>query len=88
MTTQQLHLFNGRYQVILLVVAVLTRATARRIVGALGGATAFGIVGLGIIALGETAGWWHMAITWQPYFLSLLLPYSLRFTFNSSSTVM
>ena len=29
--------------------------------------------GLGIIALGEHVGWWHMAITWEPYFLMLLL---------------
>jgi len=73
MTTQQLHLFNGLGLVILVVVAVLTRATARRILGAVGGATAFGIVGLGILALGENVDWWHMAITWKPYFLSLLL---------------
>ena len=25
-----------------------------------------------IIALGEKVGWWHMAITWEPYFLALL----------------
>jgi len=37
MTTQQLYLFNGLYLVILLVVAVLTRATALRIAGALAG---------------------------------------------------
>jgi hypothetical protein len=29
-------------------------------------------VALGIIALGEEVGWWHMAITWEPYFLTLL----------------
>src|SRR5262249_17881270 len=51
----------------------LTRATARRIVGALAGGAAIGVVGLGIIALGERAGWWHMAITWEPYFLTLVL---------------
>jgi len=72
MTTQQLHLFNGIYLVVLVVVAVLTRATARRIAGALAGGTAFGVVALGIIALGEKAGWWHMAITWEPYFLTVL----------------
>jgi hypothetical protein len=31
------------------------------------------VVALGIIALGEKAAWWHMAITWEPYFLTLLL---------------
>jgi hypothetical protein len=73
MTPQQLHLFNGIYLVVLVVVAVLTRATARRIAGALAGAAAFGVVALGIIALGERVGWWHMAITWEPFFITLLL---------------
>ena len=73
MTTQQLHLFNGLYLVVLVVVAVLTRATARRIAGALAGGAAAGVLGLGIIALGEGVGWWHMAITWEPYFLTLML---------------
>ena len=73
MTTQQLHLFNALYLVILVVVALLTRATARRILGALAGGAASGIVGLGIIVLGEREGWWRMAITWEPYFLMLVL---------------
>jgi len=73
MTTQQLYLFNGLYLVLSAVVAILTRATARRIAGALAGGAAAGVVALGIIALGEKAGWWHMAITWEPYFLVLLL---------------
>jgi hypothetical protein len=73
MTTQQLYLFNSLYLVVLLVVAVLTRATARRIAGAFAGGAAIGVVALGIIALGEKVGWWHMAITWEPYFLTLLL---------------
>jgi hypothetical protein len=73
MTTQQLHLFNCLYLAVLVVVAFLTRATARRVAGALIGGVAFGVVALGIIALGEDAGWWHMAITWEPYFLTLLV---------------
>ena len=72
MTTQQLLLFNCLYLVILGAVAVLTRATARRIAGAVAGAAAAGVVALGIIAFGERAGWWHMAITWEPYFLTLM----------------
>jgi hypothetical protein len=27
---------------------------------------------LGILALGEQVGWWHAAITWEPYYLTLL----------------
>ena len=73
MTTLQLHLFNAMYLVILVVVALLTRATARRIAGALAGGAAAGVVGLGIIVLGERVGWWRMAITWEPYFLMLAL---------------
>lgn len=73
MTTAQLHLFNGLYLVVLVVVAVLTRASGRRIAGALAGGAAFGVAGLGIIALGERMGWWHMAITWEPYFLTVLM---------------
>jgi hypothetical protein len=72
MTTQQLHLFNGLYFLILLVVAILTRATARRVAGALLGAAAMGLVALVIVALGERIGWWHFAIPWEPYFLTLL----------------
>ena len=54
-------------------VAFFTRATARRIVGALAGGAAFGVAALGIIVLGEKAGLWHMVITWEPYFVALLL---------------
>ena len=71
MTTQQLHLFNGLYLALLVMVAFFTRASARRIAGALAGGAAFGIVALAIIALGQKFGWWQMAITWQPYFLTL-----------------
>ena len=72
MTTQQLHLFNGLAIVLLVVVGLLTRATARRIAGALAGGAAAGGVVLGSAALGEEVGWWHMAITWEPYFLTVL----------------
>src|SRR5262249_61156206 len=66
MTTQQLHLFNGLYLVIFVAVALLTRATARRIAGALAGGAVAGVLALGSIGVGEHAGWWHMAIVWEP----------------------
>jgi hypothetical protein len=72
MTTRQLYLFNGLYLVVLVVVAVLTRATARRIAGALAGAAAMFVVGLGIVALGERVGWWRFAIPWEPNFMTAL----------------
>lgn len=71
MTTNQLYLFNGLYLIILVVVAVLTRATGRRIAGALAGGAVNGVVALGISALGEEMRWWHMAISWEPHFLTL-----------------
>jgi len=73
MTAHQLHLFNLIYLLALALVALLTRATPRRIAGALAGGAAAGVVMLGIIGLGERVGWWHMAITWEPYFLALML---------------
>jgi hypothetical protein len=73
MTIQQLYLFSGIYLVVLVVVAILTRATLRRIAGAMAGGAATGVVALGIIPLGERVGWWHRAITWEPYFLTLML---------------
>ena len=72
MTTQQLYLFNGLYLIILVVVSFLTRATPRRIVGAPAGMAVDGAMAIPIIAFGERAGLWHMAITWEPYFLLLL----------------
>ena len=72
MATLQLHLFNGLYMVVLVTVAILSRATAQRIAGALAGGAVAGVAALGIIALGEGLGWWHMAITWEPYFLTVL----------------
>ena len=71
-TATQLHLFNGIYLAVLVVVAVLTRATARRIAGALAGAAAMYPVGLAIVALGERVGWWHWEFPWEPNFLTAL----------------
>ena len=71
MTEHQLYGFDCLYLVVTAVVAVLTRATPRRIVGALAGAAVCGPVAFGIVALAERAGWWHFAVTWTPYFIAL-----------------
>jgi hypothetical protein len=71
-TELQLYVFDCLYLVLTTAVAVLTRAPSRRIVGALAGATACGPAGLGIVVFAESAGWWHFAITWKPYFLALM----------------
>jgi hypothetical protein len=73
MTVQQLHLFSALGLALFIAVAVLPRATRRRVAGALAGAAASGATSLGVIALGEEVGWWHMAIAWEPYFLTALL---------------
>ena len=57
MTTLQLHLFNCLCLAVLVTVAVLTRATARHIAGALAGGVAFGVVALGIIT--AASSWPH-----------------------------
>jgi hypothetical protein len=73
MTTHQLHVFNLAYLIGFAIVAFLTRARARRIAGAVAGGVASGFGALGIVTLGERAGWWHFTIRWEPYFLTLLL---------------
>lgn len=72
MTTLQLNLFNCVYLIVLVAVAFLTRATPRRIGGAIAGAAAGGVLGLGIIALCQRAGWWHFVMSWDPYFLVVM----------------
>src|SRR5947208_3598235 len=52
MTTQQLYLFSGLYLIALVVVAFFTRATMRRIAGALAGAAVASAVALGADAGG------------------------------------
>jgi len=71
MTSQQLHIANGLYLAMLVVVAIATRATARRIAGAVAGAVACGAMALGADAIGEEFGWWRMAI-WAPDILPLV----------------
>ena len=73
MTITQLHLFNAAYLVALIVIAVLTRATARRIVGALAGGLALGLLTPIVIAVGERLDLLQLRIEWQPYFLTLLV---------------
>jgi len=73
MTEHQLYAFSALALAISIVVAFLTRATLRRVAGAMAGAGAAGIVSLAAIRLGENAHVWHMAIDWRPYPLVLLL---------------
>ena len=72
MTTTQLYLFSCLALVITTAVAVVTRATFRRLAGASAGAAVGGLVGMGIVEFCERAGWWHFVIPRDPYFLTLL----------------
>jgi hypothetical protein len=74
MTTQDFYLATVVHLIVLTVVAVLTRPPARRLVGALVGMAACGGVALSVIGLGESAGWWHFAFTWEPHILQILDP--------------
>jgi hypothetical protein len=77
MTTQVLLLMIGGYSAALVVVAYLTRATGRRIEGAVVGGACVGIVVLAVLWVLETLGWCHIGITWTPAFLLLLYVLSI-----------
>lgn len=71
MSMRQLVLMTGGYLVALVAVAYFTRATARRVVGALAGGAVVGVLGVGVIALGNSAGWWRVPLDPSPGFLGL-----------------
>jgi hypothetical protein len=71
MTTQQIVLWTSGYLVALVAVIYFTRATTRRVVGALAGGAVAGAAGIGAIALCETLGWWWVPYAPTPYFLAL-----------------
>jgi hypothetical protein len=71
MTTQEIILWTCAYLVELSAVIYFTRATARRVVGALVGGAAAGLLGMGAIALGEAMGWWHIPFASTASFLPL-----------------
>lgn len=72
MTTQQILLMTALYLAALVVVAYFTRATLRRIVGALAGGAVVGLMALGMIALCEALGWWRIPFASSPYFIPAL----------------
>jgi hypothetical protein len=71
MTRQQIILWACAYLIELVVVVYFTRATARRVVGALVGGAVAGLLALGAIALCEALGWWQIPFASTPYFLPL-----------------
>jgi hypothetical protein len=71
MTAQQILLMTGAYALALLAVIYFTRATTRRVVGALVAGAAVGLMALGVIALCENLGWWRIPATATPWFVPL-----------------
>jgi len=71
MTLLQLIVVTCAYLVALVVVVYFTRATSRRIAGALAGGAAVGCFGMSAIVGGNALGLWHVPIFWTPYFVAL-----------------
>jgi hypothetical protein len=71
MTTQQLILYTCGYLIALVAVIYFTRATTRRVLGAMAGGAAAGLFGVGAIALCESLGWWWVPYAPTPSFLAL-----------------
>jgi len=68
MTTPQMLLMIGLYALALAAVIYFTRATARRVTGALVGGVVVGFLALGAITLCEALGWWKIPFASTPYF--------------------
>jgi hypothetical protein len=66
MTTTPILLMTAAYFVALVVVAYLTRATSRRVFGAVCGGAVVGALLLGMIFLCEAIGWWRVPLASTP----------------------
>jgi hypothetical protein len=71
MTPQQIIIVTCLYFAELLIVIYFTRATARRILGALAGGAAVGLFGMGAIVFVNALGFWWVPILWTPLFVTL-----------------
>jgi hypothetical protein len=74
MTTSFLLSITGVYLVGFAVLAYFTRATRRRLFGALAGGLAVAVVGVGIEVLFQTLGFWHYPGVDQRYGPALMYP--------------
>ena len=71
MTTLQIIMFTCAYSVALAAAIYFTRATSRRVVGALAGGAAAAFLGMGAIILGEALGVWRVPLPSTPGVLAL-----------------
>jgi predicted tellurium resistance membrane protein TerC len=76
MTNQPLILIVAScvYLVAMVVTAYLTRATSRRVKGALIGGAAVALVGVGVECLAHAMGWWRYPNVETPYGPPLMYP--------------
>jgi hypothetical protein len=65
---------NCVYLVVMVVTAYLTRATRRRVIGALMGGLAVAVVGVGIEYAAHVRGWWRYPFVDTPYGPPLIYP--------------
>lgn len=71
MTTREIILWTCAYLIELVAVIYFTRATTRRVVGAVIGGAVAGLLGMGAIAVCEALGWWHIPFASTSFFLPL-----------------
>lgn len=71
MTPLQIIVVTCLYLAELLIVTYFTRATVRRIFGALAGGAAVGLFGMGAIVVGNALEVWRVPISWTPLFVTL-----------------
>jgi hypothetical protein len=71
MTITQILLMSGFYLLLSLAVIAWTRATPRRVSGALAGGAAVAVYFAGVIPLGEAFGLWHVPMQRTPTYLAL-----------------
>jgi hypothetical protein len=72
MTTEPLLWMTGAYFLEFVAVIYFTRATSRRVVGALSGGGSVGVMLLGMIALCQDLGWWRIPFASTPSLTALL----------------
>ncbi|HEX3069921.1 MAG TPA: hypothetical protein VHX14_15235 [Thermoanaerobaculia bacterium] len=72
MKTHPLTLITIAYFVELAIVVYLTRATPRRVLGALVGGVAVAFASLGMVAFCVSVGWWRMPIASTPFLAAML----------------
>jgi len=71
MTTWPIILLTGAYLIELLAAIYFTRATYKRVAGALAGGVAVGAMSMAMIAFCEAIGWWQVPLASPPFLLFL-----------------